>query len=666
VIRARVSVAAAVLALLGALVPAAAPHATGAQDQPKPGGPVRVKAKGPEQAVPAGDTFAVTLDVSIDEGWHIYAHDSVGTGIVLDVTGADADGLVFERAEYPTGAKDVHVPELDETYRALYGSFAVRAVFRVDRARAPGPATAKVTMESQACTESSCLNADSKVFEVPLQTAEARAGSEGGEGGGADDAGAVSDAGTGGESGRGADDAGGGATTLDGQVQQALAQGHVATFLGLAALLGLVSLLTPCVFPMIPITVSFFSKRAAGEGRERGVKNALAYGLGIIATYTGFGIGMALLVGPTSLQTFATHPWTNLAIGALFVFFGLSLMGFYDLRPPAFLARRAEAGVAQGRSGYLPVFVMGFVFTVTAFTCTAPIVGSLLPLLFTGGSPALIVAGMLAYATAFALPFVLLAMFPNLVGRLPGAGGWMITVKAVLGFLELIAALKFFSNADLTWGLELLSRPVMLMLTLLLAAALALYLVGTYALPHDVPGRRRFVSLRTLFAIAAILLCLYLARGLAGRVLHSWVEAYLPPRGWGEGGAVAGETDPVPWIEDYQLARTEAQRTGKSLFIDFTGITCINCRLIENTVFRKPEFAELMEQHVPVKLHTDRKGAHESGDAANQALQVELGSVTLPYYVKMAPDGTVLGTWSWGGGTKPTVADFATFLEGRP
>jgi thiol:disulfide interchange protein DsbD len=436
----------------------------------------------------------------------------------------------------------------------------------------------------------------------------------------------------------------------------------VGSFLWLAVLLAFVSLLTPCVFPMIPITVSFFTKRGSEEGRAQGVKYALAYGAGIVATYTGFGIGMALLLGPTSLQSFAAHPWTNLAIGALFVFFGLSLMGFYDLKPPAFLARRAEAGMAGGggRSGYLPVIVMGFIFTVTAFTCTAPIVGSLLPLLFKGGSPWLIVTGMLAYATAFALPFVLLAMFPGLVGRLPGAGAWMITIKVVLGFIELIAALKFFSNTDLTLGLQLMPRPVMLMLTLFITAALALYLFGTFSLPHDVPGKRSVLSFRTLFAVGAVLLCLYLARGLMGRDLDAWTESYLPPAGYGMPGNSAAAADAVPWLEDYEAARQASSVTGRNLFIDFTGVTCVNCRIVEKSVFSKPGFAELMKKVIPAKLYTDRKGEHTAGDTANQKLAERLGSVTLPLYVLMAPDGRVLRHMGYTAGL--SVADFARFV----
>jgi len=612
--------------------------------------PVHVKAHGPAEAVPAGDAFVVTLEVVLDFGWHVYAHDNEPPYIPVSAEGVSADGIVFVSAEYPAKSRTVLVPELDESYKALDGSFEVRVLFRVEPARVPGEARAKGTISYQACTDSSCLNPASTDFDVAVTVGAPSAG-----GGGAPVGSAATPTGTGEAP----------ATTLENDFATALAAGDVAGVIWLSVVLALLSLLTPCVFPMIPITVSFFTKRGGEEGHAQGSKYALAYGLGIVGTYTGFGVGMALLLGASSLQSFAAHPVTNLAIGALFVFFGLSLMGFYDLKPPAFLARRAESGMAAGARGYLPVFAMGFVFTVTAFTCTAPIIGSLLAKITSSGSPGLIVIGMLAYSTAFALPFVLLAMFPGMVGKLPGAGGWMITLKATLGFIELIAALKFFSNADLSWDLQLMSRPVVLMLAVLLAAALALYLLGTYRLPHDASDRRRALSLRTLFALLAVLLCLYLARGLPGRSLDDWTESYLPPSnyaagvGGGHGTAAAG--DGVAWVEDYQTALARAVAEKRNLFIDFTGLTCVNCRKVEKSVFEKPDFPPIMSGVVPTKLITDRKGPHAAGDAANQKLMESLGSVTLPLYVLMSPEGKVLRSMGYRPGL--SVDDFAAFVE---
>ncbi len=649
-----------------ALVVGALAASSGAVAAPAGGGtdesPVHIQARGPAEPVPAGGAFVVAVDVTVDSPYHVYGHGLGENYTSTELLGETAGGLVFERADPSDAEHEVHDEILDETYRVLEGRFTLRAHFRVEPGVAPGKAVAKLSLRYQACDDRGCLLPMTDALEVPVTVRAALPG---------DVLAPVAAATTGASGGPAAGTASGTASgtvsgaveaSLQDQFQVALAAGNVGTFLWLAVVLALVSLLTPCVFPMIPITVSFFSKRD-GEAGGRGVSYALVYGLGIVATYTGFGVGMAALLGASSLQTFATHPGTNLAIGALFVFFGLSLMGFYDLRPPAFLARRAEAGAVATRPGYLPVFVMGFVFTVTAFTCTAPIVGTLLAAT-SSVSPALIVGGMLVYSAAFALPFVLLAMFPGALSALPGAGGWMITVKVVLGFLEVIAALKFFSAADLVWNLQLMPRPVMLLAAALILAVLALYLFGAFRLPHDVPGRRRALSARTAVAVLVVLASLYFARGLGGRTLDSWTESFLPPDGYGA-PAGAARADAVPWIEDFDKAQAEARRTGMNLFIDFTGVTCQNCRKNEKAIFRQARFAEACRRIVPVRLYTDRLSAEfADGDAANRRRMEQLGSVTLPLYVLMSPEGKVLRQLGYRPGQ--TVEEFIAFQEAPP
>jgi thiol:disulfide interchange protein DsbD len=618
------------------------------------GNPVHVSVRGPTEPVPAGGRFDVFLDVSVDAPYHIYAHDSPGiSGLPTEITGAGSEGIRLEAALHPDDAAHaVHDEILDEDFRLLDGRFAFRGVFSVDAQRAPGPAEASLSIVYMACDENGCLLPQEETHSVTLDVraptlAERSAPPP-----------ALPAAGPGATVREGASASDG---SLESRLSGALSSGNVGLLLWLSLVFGFVSLLTPCVFPMIPITVSFFSKRSEQAG-GRGARFALAYGLGIVATYTGFGMAMALVLGASSLQAFATNPWANLAIGALFVFFGLSLMGFYDLKPPAFLARRAEGGAAA-KPGYGPVFVMGFVFTITAFTCTAPIVGSLLAALATGGSPWLIAAGMLVYSAAFALPFVLLALFPSALSALPGAGGWMVTLKVVLGFLELVAALKFFSNTDLVWNLQLMPRPVMLTATVLLVAALALYLLGTYRLPHDVGGKLRLFSLRTLGAGAVVLASLYLSCGLTGKELDPWTESYLPPHEYGvPEGTGGGPHDPVGWIEDYEEGQAAARASGRPMFLDFTGITCVNCRKVEKQFFSRPEFVEAAKKVVMVKLYTDRRDAvHKAGDLANQELMASFGSVTLPLYVLLSPDGEVLERMGYS--PDFTVERFVDFLE---
>ncbi|MHC5210393.1 MAG: protein-disulfide reductase DsbD family protein [Planctomycetota bacterium] len=629
-----------------------------------PGNPVHVSVRGPEEPVPAGGRFEVVLDVTVDEPYHIYAHDSPGvSGLPTEIAGEASEGIRFETTVQPDKAAHAYHDEiLDEDFLLLDGDFSFRGVFTVDEDRAPGPAEASLSIVYMACDDQGCLLPQEETYTVPL---DVRAPTEAERG--APPADPVGGSGTGAPDGVSSEAApsgspGGREGSLESRLSGALSSGNVGLLLWLALVFGFVSLLTPCVFPMIPITVSFFSKRSEQAG-GKGARFALAYGLGIVATYTGFGMAMATVLGAGSLQAFATNPFANLAIGALFVFFGLSLMGFYDLKPPAFLVKRAEGGAAA-RPGYAPVFVMGFVFTITAFTCTAPIVGSLLAALATGGSPWLIAAGMLVYSAAFALPFVLLALFPSAVSKLPGAGGWMVTLKVMLGFLEVVAALKFFSNADLVWNLQIMPRPVMLMATVMTVAALALYLLGTYRLPHDMPGKLRLFSWRMLGAGAIVLATLYLSSGLTGKELDPWTESYLPPHDYAvPEGSFAGPRDPIDWFEDYEEGLAEGRRTGRRIFIDFTGITCVNCRKVEKQFFSQPAFIEAAKGVVMLKLTTDRRDAeHKQGDLANQELMASFGSVTLPLYVLLSPDGEVLDRMGYS--PDFTTDDFVEFMEG--
>lgn len=614
--------------------------------------PLTARLAGPAAAVPAGGVATATVTLRVEPPWHLYAHDFEGTGVPVNLSLAAGEGLALERADYPPASVVRVEPLTGETLRLLEGTTTITAHLRVDAARAPGPASATLRLDYQTCTDERCLIPTGQDLALAFEVRAA----------GPDDdlalppAPPVAGAAPAGPArADGADSAG----ALQRDFDRALAGGELGEFLWLCIALAFVSLLTPCVFPMIPITVSFFAKRGGDGG---GARYALAYGAGIVLTYTGFGVGMAAALGASSLQSVATNPWVNLAIGALFVFFGLSLMGFYDLRPPAFLARRAEAGVDASRGGYLPVLLMGFVFTVTAFTCTAPIVGTLLAALTAGGSLPLIVLGMFVYSLAFALPFVLLAAFPGMLSRLPGAGGWMITVKAVMGFLELVAALKFLSAADLVWNLELLPRPTLLLLATLLVAGMALYLFGAFRLPHDVGGAPRRLSGRTVVAALALLLALYLSRGLTGRGLDSWTESFLPPASYAGAGGAHAET--IAWTDDLPAAKAAARAAGRPLFLDFTGVTCQNCRKVEKSIFEKDAFAAAVAaKAVPVRLYTDRLAPAEvkDKDAANRRLMEQLGSVTLPLYVLMDADGRVLR--SMGYEPALTVQDFVDFLE---
>jgi thiol:disulfide interchange protein DsbD len=429
-------------------------------------------------------------------------------------------------------------------------------------------------------------------------------------------------------------------------------------FLLLAIGAGGAALLTPCVFPMIPLTVSYFTKHA--DSRAESVRMASLYGVSIVATFTGLGVAMAALVGASGAQSIAANPWVNLFIGLTFVVFALSLLGLFELRLPSGLVNYVNR---QGneRGGGAGVVFMGLTLTLVSFSCTAPFVGGLLAAT-AGGAWVFPVFGMVAFSATFALPFIGFAMFPKALDSLPQSGAWMNAVKVTLGFVELAAALKFLSNADLVWGTNLLSRPLAIALTVVLFALAGFYLLGKVRL-KDEPVVEHIGSLRLLAATAFLGLALYMVPGLLGAPLGA-LDAYLPPRTTNDVGLLSAVepstgTSTFDWhTDDIDGAFAEAESANKPVFIDFTGYTCTNCRDMEANVFPKPPVAEqLRSRYVLLRLYTD-----DLPDGATfQRYQLRLtGTTALPTYAIVDPhDRTLLRTTS---GTL-SVERFAAFLQ---
>ncbi len=413
-------------------------------------------------------------------------------------------------------------------------------------------------------------------------------------------------------------------------------------FLLLAVGAGLAALLTPCVFPMIPLTVSFFTKHA--DDRGHALRMAGVYGLAIVLTFTGLGVLMAVLVGAAGAQTIAANPWVNLFIGLVFVVFALSLLGLFELRLPSGLLNYFNRQSHQ-QGGYLGVLFMGLTLTLVSFSCTAPFVGGLLAAT-AGGAWSYPVLGMLVFSATFALPFVLFALFPKGIQALPRSGAWMNAVKVVLGFVELAAALKFFSNADLVWGWGLLSRPLAIALATVIFFLAGLYLLGKLPLKNE-PAVERIGVGRLLAAIAFIGLSLFMLPGLFGAPLNA-LDAYLPPRQATDvsllaafsrdGGATAH--DDAWYVDDVAAAFAEARAVGKPVLVDFTGYTCTNCREMEANVFTRPEVAERFRRDfVLLRLYTDDLDR----GTEFQRYQLQLtGTVALPTYAIVSPQGEKL------------------------
>jgi thiol:disulfide interchange protein DsbD len=412
---------------------------------------------------------------------------------------------------------------------------------------------------------------------------------------------------------------------------------------------------------MVPITVSYFTRHAAGS-RAKAVQQAGVYMLGIILTFTALGMALALLLGATSLNRFAANPWVNIAITAIFIGFALSLFGVFDLQLPSGFVNRIDGLTRrEGGSQTIATLAMGLTFTLTSFTCTAPFIGTLL-VMAAGGDWAWPLVGMLAFSTVFALPFFVLALMPQWMARLPRSGGWLNSVKVMMAFLEVAAAMKFISNVDLVWGWGIFTRDVVLATWVVLGVLMALYVIGLFRFKHDSP-----VQHVGLVRLASAILCgtvaLWLLTGLFGKRLGE-IEAFLPPapEAMVEAAADRGAGE-LPWImNDYEGALAKAKQEGKLLFIDFTGYTCTNCRWMEANMFTRPEVQRELRKYVLVRLYTDGEG--EVYERQQRLQQAMYQTVALPFYAVV--DGTGRPVVSYPGLTRDP-AQFVGFLQqGRP
>jgi thiol:disulfide interchange protein len=437
-------------------------------------------------------------------------------------------------------------------------------------------------------------------------------------------------------------------------------------FMLIAVLSGLGALLTPCVYPMVPITVSFFTKRNAGS-RSEAVKDASLYGFGIIFTFVALGLLLTTFLGRTALADFASNAGVNLVVASIFVIFALNLFGLFEIGLPSGILTRLNKTAQGSKNKSLSVLLMGFVFSLTSFTCTVPFFSNLV-FAFHKGETSMALAGMTAYATVFALPFFLLALFPSLLKAMPRSGGWMNSVKVVMGFLELGAALKFISNADLVLAWEFFNRDLILAAWIAIAILITIYLLGRFQLSHDSPvehiGAGR-VMLATFFLSAGI----YLYTGLHGRPLGK-LDAFLPPMDYATASFAPGTSNnsaggpptqtasaEAVWHARYNEALAEAKRTNKNVFVDFTGYTCTNCRAMESTVFQRPEVKALFGDFVLARLYTDN--GSPLNDSNRTMEEDRFNTIALPYYVIISPDDKTLAEFP---GYTDDHASFTAFL----
>ncbi len=427
---------------------------------------------------------------------------------------------------------------------------------------------------------------------------------------------------------------------------------------------GLLALLTPCVFPMIPLTVSFFTKQ--NSNRKKGISNAVLYGFFIILIYALLSIPFHFLdsVNPEILNNISTNVWLNIAFFLIFVFFAFSFFGFYELTLPSSWGNKMDA--ASGVGGVLGIFFMALTLAIVSFSCTGPILGSLLAGSLTADGGALqLTSGMMGFGTALALPFALFALFPNWLNSLPKSGGWMNTVKVVLGFLELALALKFLSNADLVehWGL--LKREVFLALWIIVFGLLALYLFGKLKFPHDGPLKKLSFS-RIASGILVLAFVIYLAPGLMKKPIwnQNALSGFPPPTFY---SIYDKQTDcplALNCFKDFEEGLAFAKQQNKPIMLDFTGWACVNCRKMEEQVWSKPRIYELIKnEYVLISLYVDDRKELEKNKQFNFELEsgrvkaietigdkwatfqsINFKTASQPYYVLMTTDFRLLNS----------------------
>jgi thiol:disulfide interchange protein len=481
------------------------------------------------------------------------------------------------------------------------------------------------------------------------------------------------------------------------------AQQGLIPFLLASALGGLFALVMPCVWPMVPITVNFFVKQGQGKGgRAKATQLAIIYCLSIIGVFTAVGVLFSFFFSASALQTLANNPWINLFVAGLFVAFGLSLLGLFELRLPSFLLNASAQGESKG--GLVGVIFMALTLTITSFTCTFPVVGGLL-VMAAGGNFFYPIVGLATFAAVIALPFFLLALSPGLISKMPRSGDWMNAVKVVGGLIEIGAALKFVNTAELAWvSSDNAWFDVQVVLTswVVLAAVCGIYLLGLFRTDHD-HDEVKVGPGRLVFGALFLGLALYMAPALFGRppaslVWDRLIVGILPPDSnelttevqvAGRTGIAsdvgslrpikATSTDPaqaereekkahgVLWGLSFKQARELATAEKKPVLIDFTGVNCPNCRLMERRVLPRPEVVAMLKRFVTVELFTDfvdigsitaeqRKLLAE----ANQDRIIELAKeATNPFYVVLSPGGDVLGRLG-GYNDPPVFVDFLT------
>ncbi|MDX1333511.1 MAG: thioredoxin family protein [Robiginitalea sp.] len=587
-------------------------------------------------------TLTLVLEATIEAGWHLYSqHTPPGGALPTEFSFAKAGmGYVLEGAvqesETQTAYSDIF--EVDETFFKDTARFTQEIL--ITDPELPG---IQVDVFYQACKDV-CIGAE-KTFLFSLSEIPFTPETEALDGASLDKAARLT-----------VDLKNRSILERDASSQTLKQKGFWVIF-GLGFLGGLIALLTPCVFPMIPLTVSFFTKQ--GGSRSRGIANAAFYGFCIVLIYFLLSLPFHLFdsVDSQILNTIATNIWLNLFFFLVFVVFAFSFFGYYEITLPSSWASKAD-NASNRIGGGIGIFFMALTLAIVSFSCTGPILGGLL------GSTALaegdvaynLTAGMLGFGLALALPFALFAMFPSWLQRLPSSGGWMETVKVVLGFVELALALKFLSNADLVGNWGIFKREVFLGAWILLAVLLAAYLLGLFRFKatHQKP---RVTGWKIGGTILLLAFAGYLSYGMITGAPLKLLSGFPPPDFYSLRQAESDCPLGLDCYKDFEEGVRQAQKEGKPVLLDFTGWACVNCRKMEEQVWSNPEvFRLLRDDYILVSLYVDdrtllpqadqftfefnsgrQKRIETIGDYWSTFQNQNFGAVSQPYYVLLSP-----------------------------
>lgn len=598
----------------------------------------------------------IIFTAAIDKGWHVYSIDIPDGGPVSatfhadKLKGAKLDGKLTPRGKL--------VSEFDKMFDMKLTYFVGKGSF-VQKIKITG-ATYDVAgyMEYGACNDENCLpptqvpysfkgngpaNAPAATEETPAEETVAVTDSV------AADSAAVAPV-----------------TTADVSdwwkpvIDQLSSYGHTGTqgqsswiYIFFAGFLGgLLALFTPCVWPIIPMTVSFFLKRS--KDKKKGIRDAWTYGISIVVIYVLLGLAVTLIFGASALNALSTNAVFNILFFLMLVIFAASFFGAFELTLPSSWSNAVD-NKAEKTGGLLSIFLMAFTLTLVSFSCTGPIIGFLLVEVSTSGSIVAPAVGMLGFAIALALPFTLFAMFPSWLKSMPKSGGWMNQIKVVLGFLELAFALKFFSVADLAYGWGLLDRETFLALWIVIFSLLGLYLLGIIKFPHDDDDKKTSVP-GFFMALVSLAFAIYMIPGLWGAPLKA-VSAFAPPMNTQDFNLYTKEVHAK--FDDYDAGMEYARKTGKPVMVDFTGFGCVNCRKMELAVWIDPKVSSILENdYVLISLYVDDKtplaqpmtvkenGAERTlksvGDKWSYLQRTKFGANAQPFYVQLDNSGNPL------------------------